>query len=66
MIVNIRFSNFVPEPPPPAPTGDPVGYHTVPTATPVPVYLSAVTTDTSGTQTVTNNGTVTQSATVPF
>jgi hypothetical protein len=43
MITSIRFSNFVTEPPPPAPTGDPVGYHTVPTATPVPVYLSAVT-----------------------
>jgi hypothetical protein len=27
---------------------------------------AAVTTDTSGTQTVTNNGTVTQTATVPF
>lgn len=38
---------------------------------PVPVEAgtglgAAVTTDTSGTQTVTNNGTVTQTATVPF
>jgi hypothetical protein len=38
MITSIRFGNIVPEPKPPAPIGNPVGYGTVKVTAPVPVY----------------------------
>jgi hypothetical protein len=45
MITSIRFSNFVAEPPPPSPIGNPVGYGTIKPTNPVPVYNKKVNTN---------------------
>jgi hypothetical protein len=42
MITSIKFSNFVAEPKPPAPIGNPIGYGTLKIANPVPVYNTKV------------------------
>jgi hypothetical protein len=42
MITSIRFSNFVAEPKPSAPIGNPVGYGTIKVTNPVPVYNKKV------------------------
>jgi hypothetical protein len=42
MITSVRFGNFVEEPKPPAPIGNPVGYGTIKVENPVPVYNKKV------------------------